>query len=187
MYGVTDRNHSWFKNYFSNRKQFIQINEGENTELEKVTCGVPQGSILGPLLFLLYVNDLKNATNLLDPIVYADDTNLFLIQRYSYLFETASLQLEIINQWFISNKLSLNVSKTKYSFFHKPSKRDDIPLLLPKLNINNSEIEQSECLKFLGVLLDECWSISYAGKNTLNILKVKLLKILGCCIRQSPI
>ena len=69
LYRVTDRNHSWFKNYLLNRKQFIQINEEENTELETITCVVPQGSILGPLLFLLYVNDLKNATNLLDPII----------------------------------------------------------------------------------------------------------------------
>ena len=93
--------------------------------------------------------------------MYADDTNLFLTHKdISYLFETASLQVARINQWFISNKLSLNVIKTKYSFFHKPSKRDDISLLLPKLNIKNSEIERrSECLKFLGVLLDEnlCW------------------------------
>ena len=79
--------------------------------------------------------------------MYADDTNLFLTRKdISYLFETANLQLERINQWFISDKLSLNVSKTKYSFFLKPSKRDDIPLILPKLNINNSEIERSECL-----------------------------------------
>ena len=89
---------------------------------------------------LLYVNDLKNASNLLDLIMYADDTNLFLTHKdISYLFETANLQLERITQWFISNKLSLNVSKPNYSFFHKPSKRDDILLLLPKLNINSSE------------------------------------------------
>ena len=145
LYGVTDQNHSWFKSYLSNRKQFIQINNEENTEVETITCGVPQGSILGPLLFLLYVNDLKNASNLLDPIMYADDTNLFPTHKdINYLFKTANLQLERINQWFISNKLSLNASKTKYSFFHKPSKGGDIPLLLPKLNINNSETEQSE-------------------------------------------
>ena len=66
LYGVTDRNHSWFKNYLSNRKQFIQINNEENTELETITCSVPQGSVLRPLLFLLYVNDLKNASNLLN-------------------------------------------------------------------------------------------------------------------------
>ena len=82
LYGITDRNHSWFKNYLSNRKQFIQINYEENTELETITCSVPQGSVLGPILSLLYVNDLKYASNLLDPIMYADDTNLFLTQRY---------------------------------------------------------------------------------------------------------
>ena len=123
LYGVTNRNHSWFKNDLSNRKQFIQINSEENTELETITCGVPQGSILGPLLFLLYVNDQKNASNLLDPIMFADDTSLFLTHKdISYLSETANLQLERINQWFISNKLSLNVSKTKYSFFTNRAK-----------------------------------------------------------------
>ena len=183
LYGITDRNHPWFKNYLSNRKQFIQINNEENTELETITCGVSQGSILGPLLFLLYVNDLKNASNLLDPIMYADDTNLFLTHKdISYLFETANLQLERINQWFISNKLSLNVSKTRYSFFHKPRKRDDIPLLLPKLNINNSEIERSECLKFLGVLLDEnlCW------KEHIKYIESKIAKNIGLLYKAKP-
>ena len=84
--------------------------------------------------------------------MFAHGTNLFLTHKdISCLFETANLHLERINQWFISNKLSLNVSK--YSFFHEPSKREDIPFLLPNLDINNSEIrsERSECLKFLDV------------------------------------
>ena len=95
----------------------------ENTELETITRGVPQGSILGLLLFLLYGNDLKNAINLLDAIMYADDINLFLTHKdISYLSETTNLQLERINQWFISNKLSINVSKAMYSFFTNRAK-----------------------------------------------------------------
>ena len=113
----------------------------------------------------------------------ADDTNLFLTHKdISYLFETANLQLERINQWFISNKLSLNVSKTKQSFFNKPNKRDDILLLLPKLNINNSEIERSECLKFLGVLLDEnlCW------KEHIKYIESKIAKNIGLLFKAKP-
>ena len=120
----------------------------------------------------------------MDPIRYANDTNLFLTHKDTgYLFDMANLQLERINQWFISNKLSLNARKIKYSFFHKPSKSDNIPLLLLKLNVNNSEIEESECLKFLGILLDEklCWI------EHIKYIERKIAKILGCCIRQSPI
>ena len=115
--------------------------------------------------------------------MYADDTNLFLTHKdISYLFETANLQLERINQWLISNKLSLNVSKTKYSFFHKPSKRDDIPLLLPKLNINNSEIERSECLKFLGALLDE----NLCCKEHIKYIESKIVKNIGLLYKAKP-
>ena len=86
-------------------------------------------------------------------IMFADDTNLFLTHKdVSYLFETANLELERINQWLVSNELSLNVSEAKNSFFHKPNKGDDIPLLLPKLNIDNRTIRM---FKSLGVLLDE--------------------------------
>ena len=103
-------------------------------------CGVPQVSILVPLLFLLFLNDLKNASTLLDPIMIADNTNLFLTHKnIRYLFETANLELERINQSFISKKHLLNVNKTKYSFFHKPSKSEYIPLLLSTLKTNDSK------------------------------------------------
>ena len=98
-------------------------------------------------------------------------------------FQTTNLQLGRINQYFISNGLLLNVSKTKYSFFHRLSRREDILLLLPKSKVNNSEIERSKYLKVLEVLLDE----NLCCKNTLNVLKVKLLKILGYCLRRSSI
>ena len=119
-------------------------------------CGVRQGSILGLLLFLLNINDLQFASDLLDPIMFADDTNLFYSSKdINTAFLKVNHELQKINEWFISNKLSFNVKITKYSFFHKPSKKDDIPLVLPKLNINNSEIARTESIKFLGVLLDE--------------------------------
>ena len=142
LYGITDRNHGWLKSYLSNRRQFVQINEKEKTSLETISCGVPQGSIFGPLLFLLYVNDLKNASNILDPIMFADDTNLFFTHKdIRYLFQIVNQELENINQWFVSNKLSLNIKKPRYSFFHKPIQKENIPLLFPKLIINNQEIE----------------------------------------------
>ena len=76
-FGVTDKNLAWFQSYLSNRKQYIEIGENSKTDPKYVTCGVPQGSILEPLLFLVYVNDLPNVPRLLDPIMFADDTNLW--------------------------------------------------------------------------------------------------------------
>ena len=119
LYGITDRNHGWLKSYLLNRRKFVQINENEKTSLETISCGVPQGSILGPLPFLLYVNDLKNASNILDPIMFGDDTNLFFIHKdIRYLFQIVNH-----NQWFVSNKLSLNVKKQNNHFSTNPVKK----------------------------------------------------------------
>ena len=74
LYGTTDRNYAWIESYLSNRLQYIQVDENCRTEYFVVKFGVPQGSILGPLLFLLYVNDLKNASSVLDTIMFADET-----------------------------------------------------------------------------------------------------------------
>ena len=91
-------------------------------------------------------------------------------------------ELQKINEWFISNKLSLNVKKNKYSFFHKPSKKDDIPLVLPKLNINNSEIARTESIKFLGVLLDE----NLSWKTHIKYIENKISKNIGILFKARP-
>ena len=156
LYCITDKNLAWFQSYLSNRKQYSEIGENSKTDPNYVTCGVPQGSILGPLLLLVYVNDLPNASRLLDPVIFADDTSLFFKQKdIEYLFTVVNNMLVNIKDWFSANKLSSNVGKTKYSFFHKPSKKDDITLCLPKLIINNYEVQRKESIKCLGVLLDQ--------------------------------
>ena len=117
LYGITDRNYAWIKSYLLNRLQYIQTDENSRTEFCVVKCGVPQGSILGPLLFLLYVNDLKNASSLLDPIMFEDDTNLFYTHsNIQKLLSIINEELASINQWFTSNKLSLNAKKTNKIF-----------------------------------------------------------------------
>ena len=129
IYGVLGSNISWIRSYLSNRKQFIQISPSEKTDFQTVKCRVPQGSILGPLLFLIYVNDLQQSSKLLNPIMFADDTNLFYSHENIFqLFSKVNFEMSEINQWFNANKLSLNVTKTKHSFFHKPSIKDKIPL-----------------------------------------------------------
>ena len=114
LYDITEKNLAWFESYLSNRKQYIEIGENSKTDLKYVTCGVSQGSILGPLLFLVYVNDLPNASRLLDPIMFTNDTNLFFNHKdIKHLFTVVYDKLINIKDWFTANKLSLNVEKTK--------------------------------------------------------------------------
>ena len=182
-YGIKNKNLLWFRDYLTNRKQCIYY--GTNTTLQKrISCGVPQGSILGPLLFLLYINDLHSTSTLLNFILFADDSNLFYSHKdIKTLFKIVNEELIKVDEWFKSNKLSLNIKKTKYTLFFKPTKADDIPFKLPNFLINDTPIERQTSMKFLGVLLDEnlSWRShiqtieNKISKNIAMLYKVKAL------------
>ena len=116
LYGIKCCNLEWFESYLSNRKQFITYGD-KQTNIETITCGVPQGSILGPLLFLIFVNDLHKVAKYLDPIMFADDTNLFYSPKnITTLFQIVNSESKVVNEWFPANKLSLNAKKNKICF-----------------------------------------------------------------------
>ena len=112
----------WFKSYLSDRKQFAFIN-GYNSDLMPVDCGVPQGSVLGPLLFLIYINDLHKAIQYCKVHHFADDTNLFHTSKsVKNLNKLVNRNMKHLNNWLSVNKISLNVEKTEVVIFKPPKK-----------------------------------------------------------------
>ena len=133
----------WVASYLNNRKQYVSF-LNENSSYADVVCGVPQGSILGPLLFILYINDIFNISNYFGFTLFA---------LFNILFSQANIELTKLYNWFCLNKLSLNIDKTSYILFS--NKQDD-----PKntINIDNINIKRVFSNKFLGVTIDHKFS-----------------------------
>src|SRR6218665_176218 len=128
--------------------------------MSMVRNGVPQGSILGPLLFLLFINDLPNASKLLNFALFADDTSILVSHKsYDQLFSVVNLELGYVNNWCRANKLSLNVMKTNYILF--TSRRKQIPPTEGILKISDALIPVVSTTKFLGVYLDRYLTWNY--------------------------
>ena len=127
FYGIRDSAYNWFESYLTNRKQYVFVN-GESSQLRNITYGVPQGSVLGPLLFLIYINDLPNISKVLNFYLFADDTNIYFEAESPEKLETIlNHELKELHTWLIVNRLSLNIDKTNFVVFHpynKPMKHN---------------------------------------------------------------
>ena len=178
-YGVDEMACSWFKSYLTGRLQRTCVNSIlSNTSC--VTCGVPQGSILGPLLFIVYINDLPNCVQSCRVAMYADDTIVYFSHRsIQTIQETLQNDCTRLMHWFVANKLSLNPLKCKSMLVgsHK-SKATDQQL---QLILDDTELEQVGTFKYLGVVIDKAllWNDHFLHVNK------KLSQIIGImkCLR----
>ena len=148
-YGIVGTPLIWFKSYLTNRAQYVEIN-GTCSNLLGIGKGVPQGSILGPLLFMIFINDIHRSSKEFKFITCADDTTLFSSlssfipdsnRSMANASEAINSEINKVTDWLIANKLSLNVNKTKFMVFHyyqRILEDTDIPHLM----INGSSIER---------------------------------------------
>ena len=182
LYGFKGVSLNLFRDYLADRTQVTVINK-INSETSFVSCGVPQGSILGPLLFLLYINDLPNCNLLSDVRMYADDTNLtFASKDPNELFSSQTHDLGNLKQWLDPNRLSLNVLKTKCLFTGTRQKMSFLPRD-PHISLDGHSIERVNSYKCLGVQVDETLS----WEAHISEVNGKVAKILAALRRLRPI
>ena len=149
-YGVRGVVSSWFRSYLAGRTQSVRVGDAISSK-RSTTSGVPQGSVLGPSLFILYINDVVNIS--VDPhfTLYADDTTIALSNsNLNDLVQDLNSNLNLFHTWTINNRISLNANKTSALFISNRSNVGNVP----PITINNVVIPYCDCIKFLGVFLD---------------------------------
>lgn len=176
--GVTGLAYDIFKSYLENRTQVVKI-DTYTSSTKIMTCGCPQGSIISPLLFLIYINNINKIGLAGHLTLYADDTCLFYFDKSIHkIIADAQNDLNIINEWLKYNLLTINTAKTSFMIITAKNKR--IPDF-PPLKINNDVIKQSHHEKYLGLWLDDklTWQIH------INYVKTKLNSLLGALRKAS--
>lgn len=155
-YGIRDIPFDWFESYLSSREQCSVIGNSKSSLMNEGKYGVPQGSVLGPFLFLLYINDIFDCIHSKTFChLYADDTVIIRSAKDPQsLKEGLEMQLEYLSAWFYCNKLSVNTDKTEVIFFGRKQKVSECKDL-PPISFQNAQIKPKSDVKYLGVIFDE--------------------------------
>ena len=177
-YGIRGLALQWITSYLTSRVQYVCF-DNICSDRESIVCGVPQGSILGPLLFLLYINDISNVSDKVFSILFADDSNVFCTGKNIYeVINNMNRELNKIIIWLHTNKLTLNVDKSNYIIFsrQKITTHNDI-------KIDNTTLKRIYETKFLGVYIDA----KLSWKTHVSYIKNKISKGIGilCKARKS--
>ena len=145
-YGIRGKTNDWFRSHLSNRMQYVSI-LGNDSGIKYMKHGVPQGSVLGPLLFLIYINDLNKAIKYSKVYHFADYTNLLKISNSpSQLRSQINIDLKLLYKWLLANKISLNCAKTESIIFHKPGQKPSYEF---KFKMNGHRVRPSDSIKYL--------------------------------------
>uniref|UniRef100_A0A669B1C7 Reverse transcriptase domain-containing protein n=1 Tax=Oreochromis niloticus TaxID=8128 RepID=A0A669B1C7_ORENI len=176
-YAIRGKAGNWLKSYLTGREQYVSIGHYHSEKLG-ITCGVPKGSVLGPKLFNVYINDIFDVSQVLKLILFADDTNIFFSSNdYTDLVMTVNRELKLIKKWMDINKLSLNINKTKAMFFGNLKYNIDLPIIIEGVPIDN--VSEN---KFLGVVIDN--KISW--KPHVRHIKTKISRSLAVLNKVKP-